>query len=130
MEDKKIDLGLLFDEMNKDPFNTTMLTTLQECQGVLARKRHDYGDNNLIDAAALASITCGREIKPYEVCAVLIGLKLARYGYLVDSGKEALHESISDTVQDLINYVVIMERERQKYEHSHKATEPPKGATE
>lgn len=130
MEAKKVDLGPLLDEMNKDPFNTAMLTTLQECQGVLARKRHDYGDNTFVEAAENATILCGREIKSYEIAAMLVGIKMARYGFLIGVGREGMHEPIADTVSDLINYVALMERERQKYEHKQQAKQKTDGATQ
>ena len=129
MDETFNEIDKLFDEMNEDPFNSVMLKTLQDCQGVLAKKRHDYGDHNFIDTAAIASVICGREILPHEVAAVLMGIKMARYGNLIFSGKAALHESVEDTIKDLVNYVVLMERERQKHEHSHKANEPTEGTT-
>ena len=129
METKNKGLGPLLDAMNEDPFNARMLKTLQECQGVLARKRHDYGDRSFIEAAENATILCGREIRPHEVAAMLVGIKMARYGFLVGAGREGLHESIADTVTDLINYIALMERERQKYEHSHKTAESTEETT-
>lgn len=130
MEKNKIDLGPLLDDMNKDPFNAAMLKTLQECQVVLAKKRQDYGDHNFIDTAAIASVICGREILPHEVAAILMSIKMARYGNLIFSGKTALHESVEDTLKDLVNYVVLMERERQKYEHKQQAKQETDGASD
>lgn len=109
--------------MYSDPFNATMGDMLLKCRKVLARKRHDYGDNSIIEAAENATILCGREIKSYEIAAMLVGIKMARYGFLIGAGREGLHESIADTVTDLINYIALMERERQKYEHSHNKAE-------
>ena len=120
---KDVETRELIADMYEDPFNAAMGDMLLDCRKVLARKRHDYGDYTFIEAAENATILCGREIRSYEIAAMLIGIKMARYGFLIGVGREGLHESIADTVANLINYIALMERERQKYEHSHKTTE-------
>ena len=100
--------------MYKQKLYKEMLTTLETCTEVLKNKRQDYGDSNFVSAAKIASIVCNKDIIPMDVAACLIGIKLARYGNLTGFNLQPLHESVNDTIIDLINYTVLMERERQK----------------
>jgi hypothetical protein len=87
---------------------------LSECISTLSCKGNDYGHNNFIDAAKVATIITGKEILPHDIAACLIGIKLARYGNLTKNSIAPMNESILDTVKDCTNYVVLMERERRK----------------
>lgn len=42
-------------------------------------------------------------------CLSLIGTKVARLGVLLNSGKEPNNESIRDSVEDLINYAILLD---------------------
>ncbi len=95
-------------------FHSDMLETLLTCHAVLGNKRQDYGDDNFVKAAKVAGVLTGKKIEPMDVAACLVGIKFARYGNLTSNSKTPLHEPLKDTVIDGVNYVVLMERERQK----------------
>lgn len=97
-------------------FNQAMIDMLEHCIATFRRKRQDYGDDNFIKAAKIASILRGKNFTPPDVAACLIGIKTARYGNL--HGREALHESQEDSGIDLIVYTALMFREEQKYEEA------------
>jgi hypothetical protein len=99
-----------------DEYRDYMEDILETCKEILCSKGKDYGDDNFIEAAKVASIISGNEIKPHVIAAALIGIKLARYGNLTSTGKEPQNESVRDTILDLINYVLLMDRERQRNE--------------
>lgn len=108
-------------EMKGNPHNNKMLETLQNCTKVLAGKRCDYGDDNFVKASKVASILTGKVILPKDVAACLIGIKMARYGNITGPGVETVNEPIQDTIEDWINYIVLMERERDKLDEACKS---------
>lgn len=79
---------------------------------ILETRGHDYGVNNFIDAAKVASVITGKAITGVEVAACIIGIKCARYGNLLNTPEGPKGEQIEDTVSDAINYFALMERER------------------
>lgn len=81
---------------------------------ILGAKGKDYGarGKNFFEAAAIATIITGETIKPLSVVACLIGIKLSRYGNLVNRAKSSC-EPIQDTVVDTINYMALLEEVRQ-----------------
>lgn len=93
-----------------------MLAIMQESLEILKVRGNDYGSDNFIQAAKIASIVTGKDLQAKDVAACLIGIKLARYGNLTGRGIVPKGEAIRDTVSDLINYCGLMERERQKHE--------------
>lgn len=94
--------------------NEEMLATLQSCAAILLEKASDYGDDNFADAAVIASILCRKKFTRADVAAMLLGIKLARYGRLTGKHLKPKNEPLHDTVVDAVNYVILMERERQK----------------
>jgi len=91
-----------------------LIDTMQSSLKMLETKGHDYGIDNFTKSAQIASVMTGREITATMVAASLVGIKIARYGQLISTGKTPKHESVQDTVSDLINYCGLTERERQK----------------
>ena len=92
-----------------------MLVNMADCIKLLETKGSDYGTESFKEAASVASIITNSAISPHTVAACLIGIKLARYGSITGKkGIEVSHESAKDTIQDLTNYVNLMERERMR----------------
>lgn len=102
-------------ESASEVLNAKMQENLKICGKILGSKGSDYGYDNFVHAAKVASIVAGTEIKPHWIAAALVGIKLARYGNLTAEGKVPEHESIDDTIRDAVNYLVLMDRERVKY---------------
>lgn len=96
--------------------NKHMRDALIKCSKLLDSKNNDYGVDNFIQAAVIASILTGQRVEAPDVAACLIGIKMSRYGVLVGAGKAPENESVDDTVLDLVNYILLMERERIRYE--------------
>lgn len=94
--------------------NDKMEQGLRRCIEILRSKRADYGMDNFGNSAIIASIIRGKDFDRTDAAAILLGIKLTRYGELTASGKEPVNESLRDTVDDAINYVALMERERQR----------------
>ena len=64
-----------------------------------------------------------KHVSKYDVAACFIGIKTARFGSL--QGVEPLNESQLDSLLDWVNYIVLMAREKVKYEGKNKETETP-----
>jgi len=95
-----------------------MLDLLEDCQKILGRKKGDYGIDNFIEAAKFLQLATGTIISPMEVAYVLAGIKLSRIKTLRNQGTIPNHETIEDSVKDLINYIALETRERERYETS------------
>lgn len=89
-----------------------MFKSLRDCAAVLKGKEADYGRDNFVVASETASMITGKLLGASDVAACLIGIKLARYTELTTGSKEPVNESLDDTIKDLINYILLMERER------------------
>jgi hypothetical protein len=77
-----------------------------ERQQILERKSNDYSDEDaLSNFKTVAAIT---GVDPEIVALVLIGVKVARLGVLLSSGKEPANEPVKDTVVDLENYAFLL----------------------
>ena len=98
-------------------YHKKMLEWMQETIELLDAKKHDYGLDNFIEAAQVGSILTGKQLTPVDVAACLIGIKCSRYGELTANDKEPKNEALRDTVMDLINYVGLIERERQRFKN-------------
>lgn len=94
--------------------HSDMLNNMSNGLWLLETKGSDYGIDNFKEAAKIASILTGQDIRPMDVAACLVGIKCARYGNIISSGHKPNHESVQDTIQDLANYVHLMERERMR----------------
>lgn len=94
--------------------NTVAKQLVSKAAEILSSKNDDYGWDNFVHAASIASFLTGQDIRPEDVAACLIGIKMARYRNLTITGAKPKNESVEDTVQDWINYVALMERERQR----------------
>lgn len=94
------------------------LDVLNECKDILKAKAKDYGNNNFIDSAKIASIMCGKDISPQDIANCFACMKLVRIANLDSIGTAPVHESVSDSVRDLINYIIISRRERSREEEA------------
>ena len=92
--------------------HSIMFETLKKCAEVLHDKEADYGRDNFLQASITATKLVGRAVAPSTVVACLVGIKMARYAELTTRGKVPENESLHDTIIDLINYILLMERER------------------
>jgi len=90
----------------------TILDILGKCYDILRIRGNDYGKDNFIDAAKIATVLQGREILPTDVAACLVGIKIARIGNLQAKSMEPLGEQLVDSYIDLVNYVLLHNRER------------------
>ncbi len=99
-------------ELIQSRTHKAMLDTLNDCKHLLETKGHDYGMDNFLRASVTATSLTRRHMTPSDVAACLLGIKLARYAELTTKGKKPENESLHDTVVDLINYILLMERER------------------
>jgi len=72
----------------------------------LLKKNKDYASqDSLSNFKTVASIL---NTSPEMVAATLIGVKLARLGVLLNSGKGPENESIMDSVLDMANYAFLL----------------------
>jgi len=100
---------------NINPSRSVPIALLNRASFILGPKGKDYGYDNFVNSAKVANVLCGVDfITPDIVAACLIGVKAGRYGMLAPKSRVPNNESIVDTVIDLVNYVVLMERERQR----------------
>lgn len=99
---------------NTSPQKTEFSTFVEEtqvlfdrCVTLLKSKSNDYADGsdaftNFKTAAQIAGIS------PHQTLLTLLGMKLSRLTQLIGKGKQAQHESVEDTLLDLINYIVLL----------------------
>lgn len=95
-------------------YHPIMFETLTKCAELLKTKGEDYGHMNMLEGGCIASIITGKNISASDVAACIIGIKLSRYGNLLMTGAQPNHEPVKDNIRDVINYFVLMERERAK----------------
>lgn len=83
------------------------VNTFLKCKEILERKNFDYAnsDNAFENFELVAQIS---KTNPERVMLNLIGVKVARLTELLTSCKKPKNESIEDTIDDLINYAVIL----------------------
>lgn len=78
---------------------------------LLASKGNDYADKDMLqNFKQVGYIT---NLKPEVIALVLIGVKVARLGNLLNgnlqNGKQPKNESVKDSVMDLCNYGFLMD---------------------
>ncbi len=77
------------------------------CVEMMRNKSNDYAEGgdaflNFKTAAQIAGIS------PEQTLLTLLGMKMSRLTQLISKGKKARHESVEDTMLDVINYVVLL----------------------
>lgn len=78
-----------------------------EALDLVEAKAHDYAeDDNVFSNFEFAAQVAG--VRPEQVFAVLLGVKVARLGQLIGQGKEPNFESIDDTLLDTMNYAGLL----------------------
>jgi hypothetical protein len=92
-----------------------LLDRIDKMSIILSAKGHDYGMDNFIEAALIASLMLGKEVTPDMVVACLIGVKIARIGNLNKKDVSPKNESFEDTIIDLANYIQLYARENERY---------------
>ena len=78
-------------------FDIDVYDTFGELQDLLLSKHHDYGPTNISRSPG----------GPINGLRVRMWDKFARINNLVDSGKDAKHESLEDSFKDMANYAII-----------------------
>jgi len=104
------------DYMTKDALLGFVEGVTSNCMRLLGTKGHDYaGEDVHANFKRMHKICDVYDIRPGErqtdVYLFMILLKLDRY-INVSRGKAPKHESLYDTVLDLINYILLMESHR------------------
>lgn len=80
-----------------DAFEIDVIFTFDELRDLLLSKHHDYGPTNISRSPG----------GPINGLRVRMWDKFARINNLVDSGKDAKHESLEDSFKDMANYAII-----------------------
>jgi len=91
-----------------------MFSRANKCAEVLDKKGTDWGFSNFEDAALIAGVITRKEFTREDVAAIMVGLKLSRYASITWNNATPLHEPLTDTIIDAMNYINLMERERRK----------------
>lgn len=100
-------------EIFEDAHNR-LLSRMRNTTDILDKKAFDYGTENFKMAAKIMNAITGKKYRPFEIALVLICIKFVRYGNLTEKDKTPKNEGVEDTVVDLINYIGLMERERER----------------
>lgn len=82
---------------SNDAFEIDVEFTFDELKDLLLSKHHDYGPTNISRSPG----------GPINGLRVRMWDKFARINNLVDSGKDAKHESLEDSFKDMANYAII-----------------------
>lgn len=94
-------------ETEGDNFETFARKLVDDCLNIMVGKSHDYAkDSDRYSNFRSAAITANTT--PEQAILTLIGIKSARLCELTTSGKKAKNEAVEDTIQDLINYTIIL----------------------
>lgn len=79
---------------------------VQKQSDTLLKKNNDYASADAL--SNFKSVSGIMNTKPEIIAANLIGVKLARLGVLLNSGKPPSNESILDSVLDMGNYAFLL----------------------
>ena len=82
---------------SNDAFEIDVEFTFDELKDLLLSKHHDYGPTNI--SRSPGGPVNGLRVRMWD--------KFARINNLVDSGKDAKHESLEDSFKDMANYAII-----------------------
>lgn len=93
--------------MNKETQEKRFETIVSECRQIMLSKGDDYAGADRLSNFKVAGAVVGLNAKMN--CLNLIGTKVARLGQLIGSNKAAKHESVRDSIVDLINYAMLLE---------------------
>lgn len=82
--------------------------TFRECLKTLKNKNHDYsmGEDEFRNFKLITQIR--PKVSAYDGLMVRICDKMARIGNLIDANAKVKNESVVDTIDDAINYFVIL----------------------
>lgn len=96
------------------------IDTLNACKRIITKRGLQYENDCFIITANIASAISGKLFTPEDVGLLLIANKLARY---TNISKQMLHKynkniqkTFMDTVIDAANYIILMSREKLKYD--------------
>lgn len=80
---------------------------VKKLEGILFRKGGDYSvESDRLSNFKYAGTICG--LTAEQNCLSLIATKVARLGVLLRAGKAPNNESVEDSVDDLINYGILL----------------------
>ena len=75
-------------------------------RSILFSKGNDYANKDRLSNFKLAGTICG--LSPEQNCLSLIATKVARLGVLLSNESTPNNESIEDSIDDLINYGMLL----------------------
>ena len=93
-------------KLTKPEFLTKLNDTFSECYLLAEKKNSDYADNDNPFKNFEMSTQVG--VTPPRAILVRISDKLSRVSNLLDKPASVADESISDTLNDIINYTAIL----------------------
>jgi hypothetical protein len=93
--------------MNKEQFIAHAKQTSERCLNLLIKKNSDYGAEADPFKNFRGSTLVG--VDPKRAILVRMTDKMARVSNLLDKPPEVVNESITDTLDDLINYSIILQ---------------------
>lgn len=93
--------------MSKETFLTRAKATFEKCFSVLEKKNADYG----ADSDPFKNFRMSVQVKVEPARGILVRLsdKVSRVSNLLDKEPAVVSESIHDTIEDAINYLVILD---------------------
>jgi hypothetical protein len=78
-----------------------------EIGGTLESKGEDYTGEDVL--SVFKKVGYMTNLKPEQICLVMIGIKVARLSTLFDSDSAPNNESVLDSVKDLTSYGVLLD---------------------
>ena len=87
------------------------LDGLESCKKILDERGISYGPNTFVEAAQIASFLSNKNIDARDVAYILMGIKMSRLKNLNRKNIESTSSIKQDTNIDLVNYILLAERE-------------------
>ena len=94
-------------KMTKEEFLERSKAIFETCFSIMEKKNADYGADN--DPFKNFRMSVQVKVEPTRGILVRTSDKISRISNLLDKEPEVVSESIHDTIQDAINYLVILD---------------------
>jgi hypothetical protein len=98
--------------MELTEFTTLSRSLIDKCLALSESKSHDYATidvlSNFKRVSAIAKLYNITFKAPYEYAMFMVLMKLDRFQNLMTQIKTPKNESLEDTVQDAVNYLLLM----------------------
>lgn len=110
--------------MSKQEFLKRAKDTFEKCFSLMEKKNADYGADN--DPFKNFRMSVQVKVDPARGILVRTSDKISRISNLLDKEPAVVSESIHDTIQDAINYLVILDNliAEQEYEYLKEPARP------